>query len=153
MWFTGPSNRSVRPGAGPGPDGLRGDLLKDLLGGEHAEPIGLLFRDLVQLMADGDAPSYFCPWLGGGRLLVLVRLTEMVRSSRWRMMLARSLWDRVGRSWYLNALSLWIVRRFERAWATNNSPLPEMGTDIMVHASRRLKSLVPICGLAAERLS
>ena len=33
------------------------------------EPIAKLFRDLVQLLADGKVPEYLRPFFGGGRLV------------------------------------------------------------------------------------
>ena len=61
---------SFRKGAGPGPDGIRGDFLRDMLGQRpDEEPIAKLFRDLVQLLADGKAPEYLRPFFGGGRLV------------------------------------------------------------------------------------
>ena len=54
---------------GPGPDGLRADLLKMLMGDEEDEGILLLYRDFVQLLADGLAPLHLRPWLGGGQLI------------------------------------------------------------------------------------
>eukprot|EP00439_Symbiodinium_sp_Y106_P026813 s1641_g3.t1 len=61
---------SFRKGAGPGPDGIRGDFLRDMLGQRpDEEPIAKLFRDLVQLLADGKAPEYLRPFFGGGKLV------------------------------------------------------------------------------------
>ena len=61
---------SFRKGAGPGPDGIRGDFLRDMLGQRpDEEPIAKLFRDLVQLLADGKAPEYLRPFFAGGKLV------------------------------------------------------------------------------------
>ena len=68
---------SFRKGAGPGPDGIRGDFLRDMLGQRpDEEPIAKLFRDLVQLLADGKAPEYLRPFFGRGKFVGLVRRME-----------------------------------------------------------------------------
>ena len=61
--------KSFHVGVGTGPDGLRADLLKMLMGDEEDEGILLLYRDFVQLLADGLAPLHLRPWLGGGQLI------------------------------------------------------------------------------------
>jgi hypothetical protein len=61
--------KSFHVGVGPGPDGLRADLLKMLMGDEEDEGILLLYRDFVQLLADGLSPLHLRPWLGGGQLI------------------------------------------------------------------------------------
>ena len=40
---------SFRKGAGPGPDGIRGDFLRDMIGQQsHDDSMARLFRDMVQ---------------------------------------------------------------------------------------------------------
>ena len=61
---------SFRKGAGPGPDGIRGDFLRDMIGQQnHDDSMARLFRDMVQLLADGQAPPFLRPFFGGGRLV------------------------------------------------------------------------------------
>ena len=58
---------SGRRGAGPGPDGIRGDFLRDIMGFESdQEPIGKVIQAFIQLLADGNVPTYLRPFLGGG---------------------------------------------------------------------------------------
>ena len=53
-----------------GPDDIRGDFLRDLLGHQpEEEAIGGVFRRFVQLLTDGEAPPQFWAFLGGGRLV------------------------------------------------------------------------------------
>ena len=68
--------RSFHVGVGPGPDGLRADLLKILMGHEDDEEILPLYRDFVQLLADGLAPTYLRPWLGGGQLIGIGKVDQ-----------------------------------------------------------------------------
>ena len=61
---------SFRKGAGPGPDGIRGDFLRDMIGQQnHDDSMARLFRDMVQLLADGQASPFLRPFFGGGRLV------------------------------------------------------------------------------------
>ena len=61
---------SSRRGAGPGPDGIRGDFLRDLLGhGREEEVICIVCREFVQLLANNEAPTYLQPFFGGDRLV------------------------------------------------------------------------------------
>ena len=53
-------------GVGPGPDGLRVDFLKALVGESDDDPILHTLRDFAQLLADGGGPTYLRPWLAGG---------------------------------------------------------------------------------------
>ena len=68
--------RSFHVGVGPGPGGLRADLLKTLMGHEEDEGILPLYRDFVQLLADGLAPTYLRPWLGGGQLIGIGKVDQ-----------------------------------------------------------------------------
>ncbi|CAL1152009.1 unnamed protein product [Cladocopium goreaui] len=68
--------RSFHVGVGPGPGGLRADLLKALMGHEEDEGILPLYRDFVQLLADGLAPTYLRPWLGGGQLIGIGKVDQ-----------------------------------------------------------------------------
>ena len=61
--------KSFPEGAGPGPDGLRTDLLRELLRGAEDTPFALVLRDFVQLLADGRAPDYLRAWMAGGELI------------------------------------------------------------------------------------
>ena len=61
--------RSFAVGVGPGPDGLRADFLKALVGVTDDDPILHTLRDFAQLLADGGAPTYLRPWLAGGQLI------------------------------------------------------------------------------------
>ena len=61
---------SIRRGSGPGPDGIRGDFLRDLLGHQpEEEAIGGVFRRFVQLLVHGEAPPQLRAVLGGGCLV------------------------------------------------------------------------------------
>ena len=59
---------SLKKGAGPGPGG---DFLRDLLSQhpEKEEPLGLIYREFVQLLVNAEAPSFLRSFLGGGRLV------------------------------------------------------------------------------------
>ena len=61
--------KSFAPGVGPGPDGLRADYLKQIMGPDDDDTIIPLYRDFVQLLVDGLAPAYLRPWLAGGQLI------------------------------------------------------------------------------------
>ena len=52
---------SFKVGAGPGPDGLRADFLKAIVADGPDESLLPVFRDFVQLLADGLAPTHLCP--------------------------------------------------------------------------------------------
>ena len=60
---------SFKPGSGPGPTGLRADFLKQCLAAEDDDGCGALFTDFIQLLADGQAPTYLRQWYGGGGLM------------------------------------------------------------------------------------
>ena len=59
--------RSFPKGSAPGPSGLRGDFLLQVLGeggADHKPGVGLLAA-LVLLLADGRAPPWYATRLGG----------------------------------------------------------------------------------------
>ena len=68
--------RSFHVGVGPSPDGLRADLLKGLMGHEDDEGILPLYRDFVQLLADGLAPTHLRPWLGGEQFIGIGKVDQ-----------------------------------------------------------------------------
>ena len=61
--------KSFAPGVGPGPDGLRADYLKQIMGPDDDDTIIPLYREFVQLLVDGLAPAHLRPWLAGGQLI------------------------------------------------------------------------------------
>ena len=61
--------KSFAPGVGPGPDGLRADYLKQIMGPDNDDTIIPLYRDFVQLLVDGLALAHLRPWLAGGQLI------------------------------------------------------------------------------------
>ena len=61
--------RSFPVGSGPGPDGLRPDFLKGLIGSGEDSSLVPLLAEFVQKMADGQIPHALRPWLAGGTLV------------------------------------------------------------------------------------
>ena len=61
--------RSFPVGSGPGPDGLRPDFLKGLIGSGEDSSLVPLLAEFVQKMADGQVPHALRPWLVGGTLV------------------------------------------------------------------------------------
>ena len=56
-------------GSGPGPDGLRADFLKGVVGySADSEGLGVL-KLFVQMLADADISEALQPWLAGGTLV------------------------------------------------------------------------------------
>ena len=62
-------------GAGPGPDGLRADFLKGLVGHSLESPLLPILQQFLQVLAGADVPEAVQPWQGsstqsrgGGRL-------------------------------------------------------------------------------------
>ena len=56
-------------GAGPGPDGLRADFLKGLVGHSLESPLLPILQQFLQVFADADVPEALQPWLAGGTLI------------------------------------------------------------------------------------
>ena len=59
--------KSFAHGAGPGPSGLRADFLRQCI--SKSDSSAQLYREFVQLFADGAAPKYLGRWYGGGGLM------------------------------------------------------------------------------------
>ena len=73
--------RSFPKGSAPGPRGLRGDFLLQVLGeggADHKPGVGLLAA-LVLLLADGRAPRGMQPYLGGAKGTALAKTNKYVR--------------------------------------------------------------------------
>ena len=51
-------------GAGPGPDGLRADFLKGLVGHSLESPLLPILQQFLQILADANVPAALQPWLG-----------------------------------------------------------------------------------------
>ena len=56
-------------GAGPGPDDLRADFLKGLVGHSLESPLLPLLQAFIQEMADANVSLTLQPWLAGGTLI------------------------------------------------------------------------------------
>ena len=61
--------QSFPVGAGPGPDGLRADFLKGLVGHSLESPLLPILQQFLQVLADADVPAALQPWLAGGTLV------------------------------------------------------------------------------------
>eukprot|EP00438_Fugacium_kawagutii_P029518 Skav222744 [mRNA] locus=scaffold2390:537725:546431:- [translate_table: standard] len=69
--------RSFPRGAAPGPTGLRPDLLQQLTGtGGDEKPAVYMLTNLVNLLADGQAPIGLRPYLGGARGTALEKASK-----------------------------------------------------------------------------
>ena len=68
--------RSFPRGAAPGPTGLRPDLLQQLVSGSEERPAAHLLTQLVNLLADGQAPAGLRPYVGGGRGTALQKVSK-----------------------------------------------------------------------------
>lgn len=69
--------RSFPRGAAPGPTGLRPDLLQQLIGsGGDEKPAAHMLTNLVNLLADGQAPTGLRPYLGGARGTALQKASK-----------------------------------------------------------------------------
>ena len=60
---------SSRMGVGCGPSGLRAFFLAQCSGKGDEDACNIVFREFVQLLADGRAPSHLRQWFGGGSLV------------------------------------------------------------------------------------
>ena len=56
-------------GAGCGPSGLRAFFLAQCAGKGDEDACNIVFREFVQLLVDGRAPSHLRQWFGGGSLV------------------------------------------------------------------------------------
>ena len=68
--------RSFPIGSGPGPDGLRPDFLKGLIGSGEDSSLVPLLAGFIQKMADGQIPHALRPWLAGGTLVGVGKVTK-----------------------------------------------------------------------------
>ena len=69
--------RGFRRGAAPGPSGLRPDLLRQLAGeGDDVTPFAHALTSLVNLLADGQAPSHMQAYIGGARGTALRKVSK-----------------------------------------------------------------------------
>eukprot|EP00438_Fugacium_kawagutii_P000312 Skav205273 [mRNA] locus=scaffold1841:208849:211374:- [translate_table: standard] len=129
--------RSFRVGVGPGPDGLRADFLKALIGHDEDEGILPLYRDLVQLLADGLAPTYLRPWLGGGQLIGIGKVdakgSPIPLDQDARPIVMGLTWRKVVFKCTLAADKATIRARL---WPSQLAVGVSCGGEIMVHAAR-----------------
>ena len=67
-------------GAGPGPDGLRADFLKGLVGHSLESPLLPILQQFMQVLADADVPAALQPWLAGGTLIGIGKVDKKGKS-------------------------------------------------------------------------
>ena len=67
-------------GAGPGPDGLRADFLKGLVGHSLESPLLPILQQFLQVLADADVSAALQPWLVGGTLIGIGKIDKEGRS-------------------------------------------------------------------------
>ena len=128
---------SGRRGAGPGPDGIRGDFLRDIMGFESdQEPIGKVLQAFVQLLADGNVPTYLRPFLGGGHLVGIGKKdlagNPISLDSDARPIVLGLTWRKV-----VFKATLALDRRgIRERLGDQQLALTKAGADVMVHAAR-----------------
>ena len=66
--------------AGPGPDGLRADFLKGLVGYSLESLLLPILQQFLQLLADADVPAALQPWLAGGILIGIGKIDKEDKS-------------------------------------------------------------------------
>ena len=129
--------RSFSTGTGPGPDGLRADLLKALMGNDEDDGILPLYRDLVQLLVDGLAPAHLRPWLGGGQLIGIGKVdpqgNPIPLDQDARPIVMGATWRKVAFKCTL-ALDKQSIR--DRLLPTQLAVGVSCGAEVMVHAAR-----------------
>ena len=73
------SLQSFPIGSGPGPDGLRADFLKGVVGQSLDSGVLHVLREFLQILVDAEVPDVLKPWLAGGSLVGVGKIDKSGR--------------------------------------------------------------------------
>ena len=73
------SLQSFPIGSGPGPDGLRADFLKGVVGQSLDSGLLHVLREFLQILGDAEVPDMLKPWLAGGSLVGVGKIDKSGR--------------------------------------------------------------------------
>ena len=99
-------------GAGPGPDGLRADFLKGLIGHSLESPLLPILQQFLQVLADADVPAALQPWLAGGTLEGIAKIDKEDKSISLTQDARPIVMDTFSGNLFSSALSDWIPLLF-----------------------------------------
>ena len=126
--------KSFAPGVGPGPDGLRADYLKQIMGPDDDDTIIPLYGDFL---VDGLAPAYLRPWLAGEQLIGIGKVDgagiPIPLDQDARPIVMGLTWRKIA---FKCTLAMDKARIQERLAPSQLAVGVRCGAEIMVHAAR-----------------
>ena len=124
--------KSFPNGNGPGPTGLRADFLKQCISSDEDDGCSALFAELVQLFADGNAPTYLRPWYGGGSLMGVGKAGKPLDVDA-RPIVAGEVWRKLTFKCTLATNRKHVIEELAPQQLSVGTPA---GVDAVLHASR-----------------
>ena len=122
-----------RMGAGCGPTGLRAFFLAQCIGKDDDDACAGIFQNLIQLLAEGRAPTYLRRWYGGGGLMGVGKEDKPLDTDA-RPIVSGEDWRKITFKCTLEADKKSVMERLQ---PHQLSVGVKAGVDAMIHASRK----------------